>query len=176
METTKAQARRDREGFFSLIRGRGVDIGAGNDPLPGAETWDKGQGDAVFVPGLERGGYDYVYSSHCLEHLCHPEIALKNWWGLLKPGGLLALAVPHRDLYEKKELLPSRFNGDHKFFILPDRDEAPCTFSLRGMVRRSCPDAKEEYVRVCDEGWLDLGPEVHSVGEYSIEGLWSKPR
>lgn len=41
--------------------------------------------------------YDYVLSSHCIEHLANPLKALTEWRRVLKPGGLLLLVLPHKD-------------------------------------------------------------------------------
>lgn len=124
-ETHKARGRRAREGFFEkYCRGRGLDIGYGGDPVtPTAAGWDFEHGDAQWLHGLDDESFDFVYSSHLLEHLSDCELALENWWRVLKPGGYLILYLPHRDLYEKKQRLPSRFNDDHKHFFLPDRDD-----------------------------------------------------
>ena len=119
-ETGKAQNRRKREGFFEkYCQGEGLDIGCGNDPVvDGVYGWDLMNGDAQYLKGVEDDSLDFVYSSHCLEHMIDVRIALYNWFRVLKAGGYLILYIPHRDLYEKKEL-PSRFNPHHKhMFIL----------------------------------------------------------
>jgi SAM-dependent methyltransferase len=41
--------------------------------------------------------YDYVLSSHCIEHLANPLRGIAEWRRVLKPGGLLILVLPHRD-------------------------------------------------------------------------------
>jgi len=41
--------------------------------------------------------YDFVLSSHMLEHTANPLRALSEWGRVLKPGGGLVLVVPHRD-------------------------------------------------------------------------------
>lgn len=38
--------------------------------------------------------YDFVVSSHCLEHLANPLAALAEWWRVTRPGGHLLLIVP----------------------------------------------------------------------------------
>lgn len=65
--------------------------------------------DPVKSPGeqfiLEREGlrslpdasYDFVLSSHMLEHTANPLGLLQHWKRLLKPGGHLMLILPHRD-------------------------------------------------------------------------------
>jgi len=41
--------------------------------------------------------YDFVLSSHCLEHLADPLGGLEEWMRVLRPAGVLALVVPHKD-------------------------------------------------------------------------------
>src|SRR5688500_12829274 len=123
-ETVKAQPRREREGFFEkYCTGVGLDIGAGNDPLATpfgtVQAFDKEHGDANRLDGIADNTYDFVYSSHCLEHLQYPHDAVLNWFRVVKPGGYLIICVPHRDLYEKKRLLPSIWNAEHCSFWLP---------------------------------------------------------
>lgn len=83
-----------------FCRGRGVDVGAGSWPLPGALPVElKSGGDAYELPSGPRGeGWDYVFSSHCLEHLDDPVRALEHWQQRLRPGGVLFLYLPHPDM------------------------------------------------------------------------------
>ena len=122
-ETYKARGRRLREGFFEkYCQGRGLDIGyAGDSIVKTVKGWDFEHGDAQYLNGLEDESFDFVYSSHLLEHVPDCELALTNWWRVLKPGGYLLLYLPHRDLYEKKGHLPSRFNDDHEHFFFSAR-------------------------------------------------------
>ena len=41
--------------------------------------------------------YDFVISSHCIEHLANPLRGLAEWIRVLKPGGILVLVFPHKD-------------------------------------------------------------------------------
>lgn len=170
-ETSKAHARRAREGFFTkYCQGFGLDIGYGGDPVvSNVRGWDFEHGDAQLLRGLDDHSFDFVYSSHLLEHLPDVELALRNWSRVLKPGGFLLLYLPHRDLYEKKTTLPSRFNEDHAHFFLPDRDEAPDTLGLIPLVRRVIPELEIIDCRVCDEGYINPGADLPSSGEFSIE-------
>lgn len=170
-ETHKAHARRLREGFFEkYCQGYGLDIGYGGDPVvSNVRGWDFEHGDAQLLRGLDDASYDFVYSSHLLEHLPDVELALTNWWRVLKPGGYLLLFLPHRDLYEKKTTLPSRFNEDHAHFFLPDRDEAPDTIGIVPLVKRMFPEAEVIYYKTCDEGYVNPGDDLPSEGEFSIE-------
>ena len=99
----------------SLLSGDGIDIGCGNDPVTRtAIPFDVEHGDANYISKFVNKKFDFVYSSHCLEHMSNPESALKEWWSLVKPGGALIFIVPDEDLYEQG-FFPSRFNQDHKF-------------------------------------------------------------
>jgi SAM-dependent methyltransferase len=125
-ETSKAVQRRLHDSNFMsrYFRGNGIDIGAGNDPLHqymelfplmvSATAWDKEDGDAQTMAECSDGIYDFVHSSHCLEDMNDPAIALKNWFRILKPGGHLIVTVPDEDMYEQG-VFPSTFNADHKW-------------------------------------------------------------
>lgn len=183
METSKARERREREGFFDLYcQGQGIDIGVGRidsfgaDPLlPNIDTWDKDNGDATFMIGVENHTYDFVYASHILEHISNCYLALLNWWRILKPGGYLIIAVPHRDLYEKRGELPSQWNQDHKFFFMPYESELPFTIGLTELCRSALPAGELIYLKECSEGHTISDPHLHSDGEYSIEVVLRKP-
>ena len=122
--TTLALRRRLADPRYSerWFVGRGLDIGAGPDGLGRSHTWphatirewDLADGDATTLPGLAAESFDFVYSSHCLEHLDEPGRALRRWWEVVKPGGHLIVVVPDFQLYEHLKW-PSRIQPDgHK--------------------------------------------------------------
>lgn len=85
---------------LKFCQGRGLDIGAGNWPFSDAKPidpsamWD-GRWDAMQLPP---GKFDYIFSSHCLEHLANPVEALERWKSHIRPGGVLFLYLPHPDM------------------------------------------------------------------------------
>lgn len=116
-ETSKCrQMRLERGDFEKYLFGAGIDIGAGHDPLMTpygtVRPWDLSDGDAELLPNVPDNSYDFVYSSHSLEHMPSVERALTNWIRVLKPNGFLYLVVPDYILYEKM-MWPSVFNTDH---------------------------------------------------------------
>lgn len=175
-ETQKSHTRRVNEGWFEKYAPSdkpGIDIGCQYDPLNQTfRRWDIifGDEDATFMKGVEDASFFTVYASHILEHLHNPVAAIQNWFRILKPGGHLIINVPHRDLYEKKTELPSKWNPAHKFFYLPDKSEAPNTISLKDLVARAIPEGEIVELRTLDEGYNPGATEdEHPGGEFSIE-------
>lgn len=125
--------------------GRGLDIGAGPDGLGRSHTWphaairewDLADGDATELPGIASGSLDFVYSSHCLEHLADVGSALCRWADVLKPGGYLVLVVPDFEMYERF-IWPSRIQpeGHQTFWRVRDISERlPYDFDLLRLER-----------------------------------------
>lgn len=83
-----------------FCEGDGLDVGCGKHPLPGAVPIDLDRGgDAMALPlRYDSIGWDYIFSSHCLEHLADPVAALLHWRERLIDGGVLFLYLPHPDM------------------------------------------------------------------------------
>ena len=79
-----------------FCKGKGLDVGAGKWPLPGATPIDTVFGNNA--TGLPEGKFDYIFSSHCLEHLANPVAAIEHWKTRLRPGGVLFLYLPHPEM------------------------------------------------------------------------------
>lgn len=76
--------------------GNGIDIGADQWPFPGATPVNDGWGENAYrLDRFADASLDYVFSSHCLEHLARWREALRLWIRKLKPGGILFLYLPH---------------------------------------------------------------------------------
>lgn len=81
---------------LQFCTGNGLDVGGGKWPLPGARCLDMQDGwDALELP---EGQFDYIFSSHCLEHVINPVAVLEHWRSRIKPGGVLFLYLPHKDM------------------------------------------------------------------------------
>jgi len=121
----------------AIFNGDGIDIGCGLDPImPTAQPFDMEDGDANIITQYVTKQYDYVFSSHCLEHMHNPESALNEWWQLVKTGGHLIFTVPDEDLYEQG-YFPSLFNYDHKstFTIKKNKSWSPRSFNILDLVQ-----------------------------------------
>lgn len=79
--------------------GKGLDIGPGKWPLKGAIPIENGEDQNAYkLDSFEDSSLDYVFSSHCLEHLKRWEDALSLWIRKLKTGGVLFLYLPHESM------------------------------------------------------------------------------
>jgi SAM-dependent methyltransferase len=53
--------------------------------------------EATNLSFITSSSYDFILSSHTLEHVANPLQALSEWIRVLKEQGLLVLVVPHKD-------------------------------------------------------------------------------
>jgi predicted SAM-dependent methyltransferase len=53
--------------------------------------------EATNLHEIDSGTYDFILSSHMLEHTANPLKALLEWTRVLKEGGFLVIIVPHKD-------------------------------------------------------------------------------
>src|SRR3954466_3565581 len=125
-ETGKSMMRRSGDSRFATryFVGNLIDIGSGDDSLAryqhmfpllnGVQSWDQDDGDAMQMLSVPDARYDCVMSSHCLEHMVDPFVAMENWTRICRPGGYLVIVVPDFVQYEQG-FWPSRFNADHKW-------------------------------------------------------------
>lgn len=123
--TALSMQRRSHDSRFATryFVGNGIDVGGGHDSLAlyvelfplirNVVIYDAPQGDAQKLGNVDDNSFDFLFSSHCLEHVRDPVEALTNWIRVIKPGGHLVIAVPDEDLYEQG-VWPSTFNTDHK--------------------------------------------------------------
>jgi SAM-dependent methyltransferase len=79
-------------------KGVGFDIGCNREEwsFPGSVLIDPALNEysAMNLPNIQ---VDYIFSSHCLEHLPNWVEALDYWLTFIKPGGNLFLYLPHYD-------------------------------------------------------------------------------
>lgn len=52
--------------------------------------------DAVNITNVGDSAYDFVFASHCLEHIANPIKALKEWLRIIKTGGYVILILPEK--------------------------------------------------------------------------------
>lgn len=190
-EASKAISRRLHDVRFATryFIGSGIDIGAGNDPVslygeffPGMRelrAWDLPDGDAQMLADVADESFDFVHSSHCLEHMRDPHEALYNWFRVLKPGGHLVCMVPDEDLYEQGRF-PSTFNSDHKwtFTLWKPRSWSARTVNLFELLQTLGASAQPLKVELLDATFRYQWPRYDQtqtpVGEAAVEFIVRK--
>ena len=133
----------DKSIEIQSLRGKGIDIGCSDSPiLPDVRCFDMKDGDANFITKYVHEQFDFVYSSHCLEHMNNPKQVVLEWWKLVKNGGYIFFTVPDEDLYEQG-VFPSRFNPDHKhtFTISKNKSWSPVSTNVYDLAK-SLPDGE----------------------------------
>lgn len=73
-----------------------LNLGSGEQPLPGYENLDRKGGREIFPLDYPDGVADEIRASHVLEHFAHAQVpaVLAEWARVLRPGGVLRIAVP----------------------------------------------------------------------------------
>jgi len=190
-ETSKALIRRLGSAQYvnTYFVGQGIDIGCGNDSLgkyqqqfpliSSVRPWDLPDGDAQYMSTVEDNTYDFVHSSHCLEHLYDPKLALQNWIRICKPGGHLIITIPDEDLYEQG-VWPSNHNHDHKtsWTILKNSSWSNNSVNLVEILylfRSQCEILKIELINstfIYNARRIDQ--TLHGIGECAIEFILRK--
>ena len=184
-ETSKQAIRRsaDRRYATRWMRGKGIDIGCGHDSLANlvsffplitsVRSWDLPDGDGMLMDGVEDGSFDFVHSSHCLEHLLDPTVAMQNWIRICRNGGHLIVTVPDEDLYEQG-VWPSTFNTDHKwsFTIAKRQSWSPKSVNVFDLLGQFADDVEILKVELLDSGFVYGQPrQDQSLGALSESAI-----
>ena len=192
-ECSKSIGRRLAESNYvrRYFVGKGIDIGGKPDPLvlyselfplmEGCDTWDWEHGDAQYMQGVNDDEFDFVFSSHCLEHMADPAVAMENWFRILKPGGYLIINVPDEDLYEQG-VFPSSYNADHKttWTIHKEVSWSPNSRNLLDLLRPLGAAADVRKIEVIDDLYRyslprfdqTLSPVAESAIELVLRKRW----
>ena len=188
-EQSKSARRRYYDGAFHsrYFVGTGLDIGAGSDSvltfkkefrgIEDVHAWDKPQGDAQYLSTLPDRCFDFVHSSHCLEHMVDPTTALQNWIRVLKSGGYLIVTIPDEDMYEQG-IWPSIFNQEHKhtFTIFKTDSWSKVSINVVDLVR-SFPNVVVEKIQLLSDFYVQgrvTDQTLRPNTECAIEFIWRK--
>lgn len=187
-ECSKTVLRRLSNSNFirKYFKGIGLDIGGRPDPLSqyielfplmqDVFIWDREDGDAQYLEKIPDEYYDFVHSSHCLEHLDNPITGIKNWFRVLKPKGYLILTVPDEDLYEQKNF-PSIFSDYHKwtFTIYKEKSWSPKSINILDIVKLlNCKVEKIELMNHTYRTFKETVDQTKMIAECSIEVILKK--
>lgn len=192
-ETSKSIMRRSSDARFATrwLVGAGIDIGAGQDTIgnygqlfplmTSLRSWDLPDGDAMLMEGVTDESFDFVHSSHCLEHLVDPQVALGHWIRICKPGGHIVIMIPDEDMYEQG-IFPSTFNDDHKWTFTTGKRESwsPRSVNVMDLLSQFTNLVSVQKMEVLDacflQGLVRFDQTVLVTGESAIEIVLRKRR
>jgi SAM-dependent methyltransferase len=123
--------------------------------------------DATTLATIADETQDFVIASHVIEHLQDPIGALRAWVRVLRPGGVLWLAVPDRRQTFDHKRPPTPL--DH---VIRDHEEGP-EASRRGHYEewaRLVNDLDEEHVAEYVDGLVAEGASIH-FHVWELDGL-----
>jgi len=109
--------------------------------------------------------FDGILGSHVLEHIPTENLntVIQELHRVLKTDSYLVLTLPHKFLYERKNELPSRNNGDHRRFYTPGSLLAEIETALVPNTYRV------ELCRDNDDGYgYSIPMDQHPAGAYEI--------
>lgn len=100
-----------------VCKGEGYDIGCMKKEwaFPGATPIDLSFDDEYDALNLPKQGVDYIFSSHCLEHIDNWVDTMDYWYDTLNEGGTLFLYLPD---YSQKYWRPWN-NRKHRNMFSP---------------------------------------------------------
>lgn len=190
-ETSKSVFRRlfDSRFVHTYFVGNGIDIGAGNDSLAqytekfplvtSVRSWDSQDGDAVYMSGIIDNTFDFIHSSHCLEHLSNPQLAFTNWLRICRPGGHLIITVPDEDLYEQGQS-PSAFTNEHitTWTIFKKQSWSSTSINVFEFLAQFSPKIEILKIELIDHNYSRQSrltdQTLHSLSESAIEIILRK--
>lgn len=111
--------------------------------------------EASHFPDIDTGAFDFVLSSHVIEHLANPLRGLREWGRVLREGGVLVLVVPHKDAtfdhrrpVTKIEHLLEDFRND---MGEDDKTHIPEVLELHDFDRDLWADDRDEFRARCED-------------------------
>ena len=139
--------------------GNGIDIGSGTDSInnykymfpsiKSCREWDLKDGDATYMNGIEDNTFDFIHSSHCLEHLKEIYKGFENWVRICKKDGYIITVVPDEDLYEQGNF-PSIYNKQHiqTLTIYKKNSWSPKSINIFDLIMRFGDKIKVEKIEL----------------------------
>lgn len=124
-------------------------------------------------PFIDDNAFDFVASSHVLEHVANPPRQLQEWLRIIRPGGIVYAIVPDmRFCFDRRrELTPlSHFveeyeRGETSISLEHYRDYIVNTNGEHGITR----DVSEERITRCFEEQVSI--HVHTFTAESLRGF-----
>jgi hypothetical protein len=132
-----------------FCKGNGYDVGFCKEEwkFPGATGIDISLDNGYHANNLPEELVDYIYSSHCLEHVDNWTETLELWLSKLKEGGVLFLYLPD---FSQKYWRPWN-NRKHKHCFTPNILETFLNDKKTNNIFISGVDLNNSFMVVCEK-------------------------
>lgn len=178
-EASKAMRRRANfTQYDEFFRGHGIDIGCGDDNIiqfadrfgilscRGYDQKDGNDGETCL--NIEDQSFDFLHSSHSLEHMPDPIKAVKNWIRVVRTGGYLVITVPDEVMYEKNRW-PSIMTREHNWsFRMKPESDLPRSLHVPSFFSQF-QDVELVSIKYLDEGYYETDQDLTRVTDKDIE-------
>lgn len=109
--------------------------------------------DGIELSQIDNGKYDFVISSHCLEHIANPLKALNEWRRIIKDEGILLLILPNKvsnfDRYRPTTTFEHILEDYNTQMTEHDLTHVEEVLSLTDFVQNMSEDEKENFRQQC---------------------------
>jgi SAM-dependent methyltransferase len=131
--------------------------------------------EATSLEGIADARYDFVLSSHTLEHTANPMKALKEWLRVIRPGGAIILVLPyykatfdHRRTPTPLEHMLDNFRRNTTEEDLTHLEEVLQLHDLSRNGRKMTP---AEFRDQCRDNFANRGMHHHVFDEHNAREL-----
>lgn len=111
--------------------------------------------EASHFPDIDTAAYDFLLSSHVIEHLANPLRGLREWGRVLREGGVLVLIDPHKDATFDHRRPVTKIDHILKDFSNDmgedDRTHIPEVLELHDFDHDRGTDDREEFRARCED-------------------------
>lgn len=132
-----------------VCKGEGYDIGCMKVEwsFPGSIPIDESFSDGYHALNLPKQNVDYIFSSHCLEHIPNWVNVMDYWYDTLKPGGVLFLYLPD---YSQEYWRPWN-NRKHLNIFSPEIIKDYLTHKNYKNIFVSQTDLNNSFMSICEK-------------------------
>jgi SAM-dependent methyltransferase len=131
--------------------------------------------EAVDLREVESGTYDFVLSSHMLEHTANPLRALREWMRVVRDGGLLAIIVPQPeetfDRFRPVTSLAHVVEDFERGTEETDLTHLPEILKFHDLSRDPCAGALEEFAARSQRNYENRCLHHHVFNPQLVEGI-----
>lgn len=181
-ESSKSHKRHLHDSRFArqYFVGQGIDVGSGYDTLEyyrplfplitHVKNWEMEDGDAQYLSTIPDNSMDFLFASHCIEHVQHPYIAVYHWFRVIKPGGHMIVVAPDEDMYEQG-IFCSRKNPDHKWTFTINKKESwsGVSINITDLIESLGSKAHLLKIESLDSGYHYIAPPHDQTAHYAAE-------